>query len=374
MHSREHALEQLVGGNLMSESVESKPQSVADFEKVANAAAGPVAQFKDETETFGKRVHRFFHTHPTAAPSFVLLLTIIAFTIIVGDRFFHPFNLSLVLQQVTIIGVLGIAQTLIILTAGIDLSVGAIMVLSSVMMGRLAMDFGWPPSLALLGGLMAGAIMGAINGSLVTRLKLPPFIVTLGTWNIFFALNLWYSKSETIRSQDIEATAPLLQWTGISFEFLSARLTLGSLLMLVLCAVVWYALNWTPWGKHVYATGDDPGAAELAGIRTDRVLLSVYVVAGLICAIGAWVLIGRIGSVSPQAGITANLDSITAVVIGGTSLFGGRGSIVGTLIGALIVGLFRNGLALAGVDVLWQEFTVGMLIIVAVSVDQWIRK
>ncbi|MGV2442302.1 ABC transporter permease, partial [Bacillus atrophaeus ATCC 9372] len=109
-------------------------------------------------------------------------------------------------------------------------------------------------------------------------------------------------------------------------------------------------------------------------IRTDRVLLSVYVVAGLLCAVAAWTLIGRIGSVSPQAGMTANLDSITAVVIGGTSLFGGRGSIYGTLIGALVVGVFRNGLAIAGVDVLWQEFTVGLLIILAVATDQWIRR
>ena len=145
-------------------------------------------------------------------------------------------------------------------------------------------------------------------------------------------------------------------------------------MMIALFGLVWYALNWTAWGKHVYATGDDPAAARLAGIRTDRVLLSVYVVAGVICAIGAWALIGRIGSVSPQAGMTANLDSITAVVIGGCSLFGGRGSIIGTLIGALVVGVFRNGLALAGVDVLWQEFTVGLLIIVAVGMDQWIRK
>jgi fructose transport system permease protein len=103
-------------------------------------------------------------------------------------------------------------------------------------------------------------------------------------------------------------------------------------------------------------------------------LLSVYMSAGLICAIGGWALIGRIGSISPQSGYTANLDSITAVVIGGTSLFGGRGSIVGTLIGALIVGVFRNGLALSGVDVLWQEFAVGLLIIVAVSIDQWLRR
>ncbi len=358
----------------MSTQTDFEISKLSEHEKIKEHVSGPVAQFSGELDSIPTRIHRFFHRQPTAAPLMVLIMAITVFSVIVGERFLHPFNLSLVLQQVTIIGTLGIAQTLIILTAGIDLSVGAIMVISSVVMGRLAIDYGFPSYMALTFGLAIGAVAGAINGTLVTRLKLPPFIVTLGTWNIFFALNLWYSKSQTIRSQDIEAIAPLLQWSGKSFDFLGARLTYGSILMLLLFCLVWYLLNWTAWGKHVYAAGDDPEAAELAGVRTKRVLLSVYVVAGMICAVAAWVLIGRIGSVSPQAGYTANLDSITAVVIGGTSLFGGRGSIFGTLIGALIVGLFRNGLALAGLDVLWQEFTVGLLIIVAVAVDQWIRK
>jgi fructose transport system permease protein len=149
---------------------------------------------------------------------------------------------------------------------------------------------------------------------------------------------------------------------------------LGSFLLIVIAAVVWYVLNRTAYGRHVYATGDDPEAARLAGIDTGRVLFSVYVLAGLISAIGGWALIGRIGAISPTAGANANLDSITAVVIGGTSLFGGRGSIVGTLIGALIVGVFRSAVSLAGLDVLWQEFAIGVLIIVAVGLDQWIRR
>jgi fructose transport system permease protein len=144
--------------------------------------------------------------------------------------------------------------------------------------------------------------------------------------------------------------------------------------MLLLFALMAFVLKWTMWGRHVYATGDDREAARLSGIRTDRVLLSVYVVAGLIYAIAAWILIGRIAAASPQAGITANLDSITAVVIGGTSLFGGRGRILGTLLGALIVGVFRNGLQLAGIDELWQNFAVGVLVLIAVAIDQWIRR
>lgn len=135
-----------------------------------------------------------------------------------------------------------------------------------------------------------------------------------------------------------------------------------------------YSLRATAWGRHVYAAGDDAEAAELAGIRVKRVLLSVYVVAGLVFAVAAWILMGRVGSASPNTAVDANLDSITAVVIGGTSLFGGRGVIAGSLLGALIVGVFRNGLALVGVDVLYQTFAVGVVVIVAVGIDQWIRK
>jgi len=135
-----------------------------------------------------------------------------------------------------------------------------------------------------------------------------------------------------------------------------------------------FALSLERQGRAVYAVGDDKEAAELSGIRTDRVLLSVYGTAGLLCALGGWAAIGRVGSASPQSFYEGNLDAITAVVIGGTSLFGGRGAIFGTLFGALIVGVFRSGLKLGGVDVLWQTFAVGLLIIVAVAMDQWIRR
>ena len=166
----------------------------------------------------------------------------------------------------------------------------------------------------------------------------------------------------------------LLLWTGKTIDIGDTKITYGSLLMLALFGVFAWVLKNTAWGRHVYAVGDDAEAARLAGVRKDRVLLSVYIVGGLICAVAGWMLIGRIASASPQAGGTANLDSITAVVIGGTSLFGGRGLVIGTLFGALIVGVLRNGLTLTGVDVLWQDFAVGILIISAVAIDQWIRK
>jgi fructose transport system permease protein len=152
------------------------------------------------------------------------------------------------------------------------------------------------------------------------------------------------------------------------------RVTYGSLFMLGLFVVAWYALRRTAWGRHVYATGDDREAARLVGIRTNRVLLSVYTAGGLICGMAGWLWISRIGSVSPKPLENANLDSITAVVIGGTSLFGGRGAVFGSLLGALIVGVFDSGLSQAGVEPLWRTFAVGVLVIVAVAMDQWIRR
>jgi fructose transport system permease protein len=334
----------------------------------AGTAVGPVGA--ERPGGLSTRIHDVLHSNATLGPLFVLLLAVVIFSIS-ADRFLEPGNLSLIVQQVMVVGTLGVAQTLIILTAGIDLSVGAIMVLSSIVMAKLSADQGVPGFLALLIGFGVGTACGLVNGMLVTRLRLPPFIVTLGTLNVFFALNLYYSKSETVRGTDM---SDLLLWTGKTFNVGDTRITYGSLLMLVLFVVVAYVLKYTAWGRHVYAVGDDQEAARLAGVRTQRVLLSVYVVAGLICAVAAWMLIGRIASASPQAGGTANLDSITAVVIGGTSLFGGRGLVVGTLFGALIVGVLRNGLTLSGVDVLWQDFAVGVLIIAAVAIDQWIRK
>lgn len=333
-----------------------------------------VASFDAVDRSPVEGIQQFLHKNPTMVPVIVLTISLFAFWLIAGSRFFSAFNMSLILQQVSIIGILAAAQSLVIITAGIDLSVAAIMVLMSVIMGNLAVNLGVPAPLAVLIGFAGGTLAGMFNGLLVTRWKLPPFIVTLGTWNIFFALNLWLSGAQSIRSQDIDAAAPLLKWFGQNFSVGGAKVTYGSVLMILIFAGLWYLLNKTAWGRHVYAIGDDKEAAELSGIRTDRTLVSVYSLAGLICAIGAWASIGRVGSVSPQSFYEGNLQSITAVVIGGISLFGGRGSIIGPLIGALIVGVFQSGLRMSGVDILWQVFAIGWLIIIAVGVDQWIRK
>jgi fructose transport system permease protein len=321
-------------------------------------------------DSLGLRIQHVLHANPVLGPLAVLVIAIIAFSIING-RFLTATNLSLVLQQVTVIATLALGQTLIILTAGIDLSAGAIAVFSSILMANFATKAGMPGLLALILGLACGTAMGAINGFLVTRIKLPPFIVTLGTLTIFFSLNSVVSNSETVRGSDMPG---LMTWTGDSIPIGSFRLTYGSIIMLLLFGLFFYSLGRTAWGKHVYATGDDIESARLAGIQTSRVLFSVYAVAGLLYAVAGWILIGRLASASPNVGVEYNLDSITAVVLGGTSLFGGRGMVIGSLIGALIVGVFRNGLQLGGVEVVWQGFAIGLLVLVAVSIDQWIRK
>jgi fructose transport system permease protein len=396
------------------------PQRRAQSFEQAVSGTAEFASFEAHNPTIGDRLHHFLHANPIAAPLLVLVGSCAIFGII-ADNFFSPFNLSLIIQQVTIIGILAAAQTPVVLTAGIDLSVAAIMVLSYMVMARLAVQGDVPSLLAIVAGVLVALACGLLNGSLITRarllpiligsavsyglmrtgisliyvlplgfaagltvsmilrgfsleLRLPPFIVTLGTWSIFFALNLWYSQSETIRSQDIDAAAPLLKIFGERVSVLGAQFTYGSFLMIAIFCVLWYLLNWTAWGRAVYAVGDDKEAAQLSGISTDRVILSVYGLAGLLCGIAGWAAIGRVGSASPQSFYEGNLDAITAVVIGGTSLFGGRGAIFGTLIGALIVGVFRSGLKLAGVEVLWQTFAVGLLIIIAVAMDQWIRR
>jgi len=347
---------------------------VSDFEATLDKADKKVASFDTKDAGLLQRLRSVLHSNPTVIPIVVLVASVLIFSLAAGERFLTPGNMSLVLQQVTVIGIIAIAQTMIILTAGIDLSVGAIMALSSIVMGKLAVQTGLPVPVAIFLGLCSGGLMGFVNGTLVTYMKLPPFIATLGTLNIYQSLKLFYSHSESIRNSDIEKQAPGLLWFGDSFQFLGASVTYGGVALILLAILAWYALNWTAWGRYVHAVGDDPDSAMLAGIRTGRTLVSVYTVAGIICAFAAWVLIGRVGSVTPLAGETANLDSITAVVIGGTSLFGGRGSIVGSVLGALIVGVFRNGLSLAGVEVLWQDFTVGILIILAVAIDQWLRR
>lgn len=300
---------------------------------------------------------------------FIALLAACAFFASQSDRFLTGANLSLILQQVAVVGVIAIGQTLIILTAGIDLSCGMVMALGGIVMTKFATELGLPPVLAVLCGVGVTTLFGLLNGLLVTRFRLPPFIVTLGTLNIAFAITQLYSNSQTVTD-----LPPLMTALGNTFTVGGTAFSYGTVLMLLLYALAWFVLRETAAGRHVYAVGNNAEATRLVGIPTQRVLLGVYVVAGACYGIAALLSVARTGVGDPNAGQTENLDAITAVVLGGTSLFGGRGIIIGSLIGALVVGVFRNGLTLMGVSSIYQVLVTGVLVILAVALDQMSRK
>jgi fructose transport system permease protein len=300
---------------------------------------------------------------------FIALLAACAFFATQNERFLTGANFSLILQQVMVVGVIAIGQTLIILTAGIDLSCGMVMALGGIVMSKFATELGLPPAVAVACGLAVTTLFGLVNGLLVTRIKLPPFIVTLGTLNIAFAITQLYSGSQTVTD-----LPPLLTALGNTFKLGGNEVAYGAVLMLALYGLAWFVLRETAAGRHVYAVGNNAEATRLVGIPTQRVLLGVYVVAGLFYGIASLLSVARTGVGDPNAGQTENLDAITAVVLGGTSLFGGRGVVLGTLVGALIVGVFRNGLTLMGVSSIYQVLVTGILVILAVTLDQLSRK
>ena len=297
------------------------------------------------------------------------LLAACAFFTTQSDRFLTGENLSLVLQQVMVVGVLAIGQTLIILTAGIDLSCGMVMALGGIVMTKFTMDFGMPPVVGVLCGIGVTALFGLLNGLLVTRVKLPSFIVTLGTMNIAFAITQIYSQAQTVSNLPDAMTA-----LGNTFTIGGTEVAWGTVVMLGLYLLAWHLLRDTAAGRHVYAVGNNPEAVRLSGISVQRVLLGVYVLAGVLYGVASMLSVARTGVGDPQAGQTENLDAITAVVLGGTSLFGGRGVILGSLVGAVIVGVFRNGLTLMDVASVYQTLITGILVILAVAADQLSRK
>lgn len=369
-----------------------------EFEKVLSESDKSVASFDEHTSPL-RRIQHFLHGNPAAVPLIVLVMAVLIFGLTIGGRFFSSYTLTLILQQIAVVGILASAQTLVVLTAGIDLSIGVIMVLSAVIMGNSALIYGLPTPIAVIAGFVTGGLCGLLNGVLVAQLRLPPFIVTLGTWYIIQATNFIYSANETMRDADVSQQAPLLHVFGTRltckvkdptdacspynplsylfyfFDLVGAAVTIGVVSMFILVFLLWYVLNHTAWGRHVYAVGDDAEAAKLSGIQTKKVLIGVYTLSGLIAAFAAWVSIGRNGSISPSWAVTDyNLQAVTATVVGGISLFGGRGSILGALFGAMIVGVVSMGLNMLGADPQWKVFLTGVLIIGAVAIDQWIRK
>jgi fructose transport system permease protein len=305
----------------------------------------------------------------TTLGPWIALLVACVFFATQSDRFLSAENFSLILQQGMVGGVIALGQTLIILTAGIDLSCGFVMALGSMVIAKLAVEAGLHPVVAVGVGMLVTCGFGLINGLLVTKAKLPSFIVTLGTMNIAFAVTQLYTGSASVT--DLPGWMVVL---GKTFEVGSANVSVGVCLMVLLYLLAWRALSDTAPGRHIYAVGNHPEASRLSGIRVERVLIGVYVLAGFFYGIAALLSLARTGVADPQAGQTENLDSITAVVLGGTSLFGGRGIILGTLVGAIIVGVFRNGLTLMGVPSVVQTLITGVLVILAVAVDQFSRR
>lgn len=290
-----------------------------------------------------------------------LLLLCVALSLL-SPHFLTVENLFNILRQSTVISLVAIGQLLAILTAGIDLSVGSVMALSMVIVGTVAVKWQLHPMLAMFLGLLTGAGLGFINGFLLTRLRLPhPFISTLGMQNIARGLALIITASTPI-----SGFPPLIRFLGAE--------SIGIVPVAVLFVFVVYGifhvfLNHTILGRHIYAVGGNREAARLSGVRVDSVLVWVYTLSGFMTAVAGIVLIGRVNSAFPLAGLGYDLDSIAAVIIGGASFFGGEGTVWGTLIGALIMAVLRNGLNLLNVSPDWQTVAIGAVIILAVYVD-----
>jgi len=313
-------------------------------------------------------VRTLFARNPVLGPTAALLVAIIVFSF-ATNTFASIDNFSFIVQQSIVVGTLALGQTLVILTGGIDLANASIAVFGTLLMTRLVTGHLSAP-LALVLAIVACGAVATLSGLLVSRIKLPPFIVTLGMLAVMTAVTNLYSKGTTWPVPD-----GLLTWLGTSlYLFGRVQFTLGMVLAALLFAGAWFVLAKTGWGRHVYAVGNEPEAARLTGIHIDRTLVSVYAVAGVIYGFAAWMALGRTPTADPNAYQTGNLDSITAVVIGGTSLFGGRGGVVGTIVGALIVAVLRSGLTQMGIDSNYQNLATGVLVIGAVAFDQATRR
>ncbi|HEY4391411.1 MAG TPA: ribose ABC transporter permease [Paenibacillus sp.] len=293
--------------------------------------------------------------------SLIGLVLIIIVLAISADNFLTVNNLLNVLRQVSINALIAFGMTFVILTGGIDLSVGSILALSSALTAGM-MAGGMDTWLAVLIGLGAGTLMGAVNGFIVAKGRLAPFIVTLATMTIFRGLTLVYMDGKPI--------------TGLNKNF--AMLGKGYFLhiptpiiwMVVAFAVVYIVLKHTTFGRRVYAVGSNEEATWLSGISTTRVKVLVYSISGLLASISGIVLTSRLNSAQPTAGASYELDAIAAVVLGGTSLSGGKGWVVGTLIGAVIIGVLNNGLNLMNVSSFYQQVVKGLVILIAVLLDR----
>ncbi|MFD1637069.1 ABC transporter permease subunit [Evansella tamaricis] len=292
-----------------------------------------------------------------------LILLVVLITII-NPRFITLDNILNIFRQVSINGLIAFGMTFVILTGGIDLSVGAILALSGMLLG-LMIAAGVPELIAIPTVIIFGALLGLFNGIFVAKVKLQAFIVTLATMTMYRGITMIISDG--IPAMGLTSDAPIL-------NFFSQGSILGlpfpMVLLLIVFVILMILLKYTVFGRGVYAIGGNEEVARLASLPTDRIKTMVYVISGTMAALAGVILTSRLSSAQPTAGMMFELDAIAAVVIGGTSLAGGKGRLFGTLIGVLIIGVLNNGLNIIGVSAFYQQFIKGLVILLAVILDR----
>lgn len=294
------------------------------------------------------------------------LIGLVALFVVIAclnSSFIDPGNLKNLLRQVSINALISFGMTFVILTGGIDLSVGSILALSSALMGSMIKS-GFDPILAIVAACLIGAALGSINGMVITFGKVAPFIATLATMTIFRGLTLVYTNGNPI-SGLTENEAFLMFGQGYFFG-----LPVPAVMMLIMFGILWFILHKTPLGRKTYAVGGNEKVSFIAGIKIDRIKIFAYTITGMLCGMAGAILTSRLNSAQPTAGTGYELDAIAAVVLGGTSLSGGKGRIVGTLIGALIIGTLNNGLNILNVSSFYQQVVKGIVILLAVLMDR----
>jgi len=295
-------------------------------------------------------------------PLLALIALIIVVTVL-NPSFISPHNLLNLLRQVSINALMAFGMSFVILTGGIDLSVGSTLALSGAVTGGLIAG-GTAPLFAMLAGMLLGALLGMINGLLVTKGRMAPFIATLATMTIYRGATLVYTGGNPVTGI---GDSFIFQFMGKGYLF---GIPFPVIVMLVLFLILYVLLHKTAFGKKTYAVGGNIKAAEIAGVKTDRIQTIIYTISGLMASISGIILTSRLNSAQPTAGQSFEMDAIAAVVLGGTSLSGGKGRLFGTLIGALIIGTINNGLNLLGVSSFYQQIVKGLVIIVAVLLDR----
>jgi ribose transport system permease protein len=298
-----------------------------------------------------------------------LIILLIGFSL-ASPNFFQTTNLISILQATSVNGVLAIAATLVIITAGIDLSVGTLMTFCAVIAGVLLTNLGLPMYIGIPGALLAGFLSGALSGFFVAKLKIPPFIATLGMMLVYKGLSLAICGGRPIYFNDTEGFSEISTGSIIGYFVPAMPIPNGVLILFLVAIFASFILTRTILGRFIFALGSNEEALRLSGINIDRWKIIVYSLAGGICAVAGILLASRINSAQPAIGQGYELDAIAAVVIGGTSLSGGKGTMLGTIIGALIISVVANGLRILSVPQEWQIVVTGSIIILAVYADQ----